>query len=745
MALALQTDSLWLNLIKVADMNIRLMFLILLSLSASSFAAPFDSCPTKAFLFQAKPVVVYGINLVSGTDSILQNDVGLLPGTSNIGNVNGVGFDDYIAEDGTSYRYLYGFNTTNLKFVRLNSEFQQTELVVTNQPSGTFYVGDVYNHHYYFYRKNKGFYKMNQDQSANNYLAIQTISTDAPRNLTDFAFHPTNGKLYGVDNSSGFLYEFDISTGSSTSLGDTGETGTFGAGYFDVNGYLYLSRNQDGKIYRINLSAIDEVDNSGPYPAELFAQGPLSGQNDGARCANAPLIDESEGASTIDFGDAPDSYSSSLAANGARHEIIDNGPYLGSLAPDGEVDARLGLLSDDSNNDLNNSDDEDGIGFVTGLSRGLDNTVVVTASSAGYLQAWFDWNRDGDFSDDGEQIATNKLLAAGSNNLIVRVPIDADIGSSWSRFRFGSQQDISFNGGATDGEVEDHVIEISDIGVSYRYYPENGSFITLAYEDQWPVEGDYDMNDVVFHYRTVSVLKDDQLLRVDLYGQLIAIGASFHNGFGIRIPGVQANAVDLTKMRFKHLTLDASGNSSEQDMGNPIETISNELIAIVTQDTWQEVTTSCTFYRTDPGCADYIQFAFEVSLPFLQAQANSTISTLYDPFIFATSNRFHGEAFASPPGRGWEMHLADVPPTEQANSSFFNTEQDTSDPSFQRYYKNANNLPWSMEVGTEWKHPNSGIDLLEAYPDFEGHISSNKASNLDWYQTDNRVNGKIYP
>ena len=724
-------------------MKSRLMFLILLSLSMNSFSAPFDSCPTKAFLFQANPTIVYGINLVSGTDLVLQDDVGLLSGTSNIGNVNGVGFDDYIAEDGTSYRYLFGFNTTNLKFVRLDSDFKQTELVVENQPSGTFYVGDVYNHHYYFYRKGKGFYKMNLDQSADNYLSIETISTNANRNLTDFSFHPSNGNLYGVDNNSGILYQFDITNGSSTSLGSTGETGTFGAGYFDVNGYLYLSRNQDGNIYRIDLSDVDQQGQGGSYPAVLFAQGPLSGQNDGARCANAPLIDEDE-VSNIDFGDAPDSYSSSLAANGARHEIVADGPYLGSLPPDGEVDARLGILSDDSNNDAGNSDDEDGIGFVTGLSRGLDNTVVVTASTSGYLQAWFDWNRDGDFADEGEQMASNKALNVGTNQLLVRVPIDASIGSSWARFRFSSQQDINFDGGATDGEVEDHGIEISDVGVSYRYYPENGAFVTLAYEDQWPSEGDYDMNDVVFHYRTVSVIKDDQLLRVDVHGQLIAIGASFHNGFGIRIPNVLASAVDTSKIRFIHSTLDANGNSSDEHMGNPIEVASDELIAIITQDTWQEVSTSCTFYRTNPNCTDPIQFAFELSLPFSEAQSNSTISTLYDPFIFATHNRFHGDVFATPPGRGWEMHLADVTPTEQVNNSFFNTEQDTSNPTLNRYYKNSNNLPWSMEVGTEWQHPSSGIDLLEAYPDFAEHIESNKASNLDWYQSAKRVNGKTY-
>lgn len=724
----------------------RFALLLFTAASSSVYAAPFDSCPSKAFLFQGKPTTVFGVNLVSGSDSILQDDVSIPDGETSEGNVNGVGFNDFIADDGTSYRYLYGFNTTHFKFVRLDNNFKQTQLEVTNQPDGSFYVGDVYGQYYYFYRKNKGFYKMNLDEFADDYLDIKTISTNASHNFTDFAFHPRNGQLYGIDNGSGILYEINKDTGTTKNLGSTGEKGTFGAGYFDVNGYFYVSRNQDGNIYRVDLSTIGLAGDEPPYSAIAFAAGPLSGQNDGARCANAPLIDESEGASTIDFGDAPDTYSTSLASNGARHEIItDNNPYLGSVPPDGETDAQLGILSDDSNNNFANTDDEDGVAFVTGLARGLDNTLIVSASTSGYLQAWFDWNRDGDFEDEGEHVFNNEALNPGNNNLAVRVPIDADIGSSWARFRFGSQTDVNYNGGATDGEVEDYAIEISDVGVSYQYYPANGSWVTLAYEDQWPLEGDYDMNDVVFHYRTVSVIKDDQLLRVDVFGQLLAIGAGYHNGFAVRIPGVQANAVDTDKMRFRYTQLDNAGNGTTTDKPNPIEMSSDELIAIISTDVWDLVTTDCDFYRTDSDCIDPVQFAFELSLPFTSLQATSSISTLYDPFIFATENRFHGGVFPAPPGRELEVHLADVPPTEQANLDYFTLEQDTSIVESNRFYKNTNNLPWSMEIATEWKHPASGVDLLSAYPDFKDYVMSNKAKNLDWYQEDKRINSEVYP
>lgn len=708
--------------------------MVLVALPLSTLGSPFETCPSKAFLFQGNPVTVYGVNLVSGSYSPLEDDVGMSV------NVNGVGFNDQIDDDGTNRRYMYGFSTTTLEFVRLDKDFQATVLPITNQPSGSFYVGDVYDNHYYMYRTGTGFYKINLDPDASNYLDVQTIITNPSVRLTDFAFHPSNDKLYGIDNNNGKLFEFNTDTGVATELGNTGETGTFGAAYFDVNGYFYVSRNQDGQIYRVNLSNDNLASASPDYSAVKFADGPLSNQNDGARCANAPLIDEDEGASTIDFGDAPDTYSTSIAGNGPRHEI-GSGIYLGTTAPDGETDAQNTSDPSTSSDDASGSDDEDGLGLVTGLVRGLDNLVVVTASQQAYLQAWFDWNGDGDFADAGEHVFEDKLLSAGANTLVVRVPLDATTGSSWVRLRLGSQTGIDYFGGATDGEVEDHTMEVSDAGVTYTYYPSASGWTTLAYEDLWPLEGDYDMNDVVFHYRTVTVERDDKLQRVDFHGQLVAIGASYHNGFAIRVPGVLASAVDTQKMRFRY----AFDGEAQTEQANPIEAESSELIAVVTNDVWDLVDTSCSYYRTSANCTDDIQFEFELSLPFTELQPAAVMSTLYDPFIFATPNRYHGSHFSSHPGREWEMHLADVAPTEQADTSIFKTGDDTSDSETERFFKNSNNLPWAMEVATSWKHPRTGVDLLKAYPNFRNHIESGKAQDLDWYQEANRVEGKVFP
>lgn len=245
---------------------------LLLSAPLVANAAPFDTCPSKAYLFQSTPVQVWGVNLVTGSTTLLEDDTGMNA------NINGVGFD---FQD----RYIYGYDTTNKRLVRLGQDFQAEVINTSGLPTDhTFYVGDVYDHVYYLYRTGKGLFTVDLsplDTDPNATVTVNKIvGSPATVKLTDFAFDPSDSSLYGIDNNSGGLYSFNPTTGAQTYIGDTGELGTFGAGYFDVNGYYYVSRNQDGKIYRINLSP-DNATNiaAGIVPAvEFVSNGPASGQ-----------------------------------------------------------------------------------------------------------------------------------------------------------------------------------------------------------------------------------------------------------------------------------------------------------------------------------------------------------------------------------------------------------------------------------------------------------------------------------
>jgi|GEM_PF-498183 len=166
-----------------------------------------------------------------------------------------------------------------------------------------------------------------------------------------------------------------------------------------------------------------------------------------------------------DFGDAPATYGTLLADNGARH-AIDPAVYLGQRI-DAEADGQP--TADALGDDTNNLSDEDGVIFLTPLIPGEVAQIAVTASTNGYLDAWIDFNRNGRFGDPddplnvveaGEQIFASQPLLPGLNLLSFRVPSTASLGPTYARFRFSTTGGLLYVGAAIDGEVEDYLVEL---------------------------------------------------------------------------------------------------------------------------------------------------------------------------------------------------------------------------------------------------------------------------------------------
>ena len=160
-----------------------------------------------------------------------------------------------------------------------------------------------------------------------------------------------------------------------------------------------------------------------------------------------------------DFGDAPESYSTTIFNLGARH-LTESGLRLGSLIdddPDGQP-------TDAANGDDQDSggDDDDGVTLPDQLFVDEIATIEITASATGILNGWIDFNNNGNWADDGEQVFKNINLSAGDNTLNVAIPSDALLTSrTYARFRFSSESDLSYDGPAIDGEVEDYAIAIA--------------------------------------------------------------------------------------------------------------------------------------------------------------------------------------------------------------------------------------------------------------------------------------------
>jgi len=165
----------------------------------------------------------------------------------------------------------------------------------------------------------------------------------------------------------------------------------------------------------------------------------------------------------VDYGDAPDTYGTSIAANGASHGVLP-GLQIGAIV-DVEPD---GVPSELANSDdiTGNFDDEDGVVFNSNTPIFPGGTAEITVNLAtgpnapARLNAWIDFNRDGDFNDSGEQIIVADRKGTGAYTYQIVVPQDAVPGVSYARFRYAYESTLGPTGPAREGEVEDYLIQI---------------------------------------------------------------------------------------------------------------------------------------------------------------------------------------------------------------------------------------------------------------------------------------------
>ena len=193
-----------------------------------------------------------------------------------------------------------------------------------------------------------------------------------------------------------------------------------------------------------------------------------------------------------DWGDAPNSsYPTKASSNGARH-VLGSGLELGVTA-DPESDGHSGSGDGDDDDGFN---DDDGVVFNSALQAGETITIDVTATAAGRLDAWIDFNGDGDWSDSGEQIFDTRSLSAGENRLTITVPSGANQGDTYARFRLSSAGGLNFTGNAPDGEVEDYLVTI--VGA------------IAAVDDSYSSEGDLNVTANDLPAGDVKILKFEQ-------------------------------------------------------------------------------------------------------------------------------------------------------------------------------------------------------------------------------------------
>lgn len=283
-------------------------------------------------------------------------------------------------------------------------------------------------------------------------------------------------------------------------------------------------------------------------------------------------------------------------------------------------------------------------------------------------------------------------------------------------------------GGATDSDGDG----VNNVDDDYpndptrafdNYFPAAG-FGSLGFEDLWPGKGDYDFNDIVVDYQFETITNaTNSVVEIFATFAVKATGAFFHSGFGFNLPNSSpafiGNPWKLTVTGYDiqegYITLNAFGH----EHGQTHPTI------IVFDDVFNSLSHpgNGTGVNTEESApfVDYDTIIVKMVPNGVFSQANFSL-TSWNPFIIVEQTRGH------------EVHLLDYGPTDLVDNNYFGMWEDDSDPVTGKYYKTVNNLPWAIDIPTEFDYPKEKADITQAYLHFSEWAESSGTLYSDWYE-----------
>ena len=205
----------------------------------------------------------------------------------------------------------------------------------------------------------------------------------------------------------------------------------------------------------------------------------------------------------------------------------------------------------------------------------------------------------------------------------------------------------------------------------------------IAFEDNWPRKGDYDLNDVIVKYQSVLNFNDaNQALSTEDTYELLWSGATFKNGFAYQLNTERSN------MSTEILEAPTSFNGQGLDTDLSKATVNVFLSAL---DVTERNTKTATY---------------KIKNTFKTPLSHETLGIPpYNPFIMV-----HDELKES----RIEVHLVNYPPTEKADMALFHTEEDLSSVPTSYYVANGN-YPFAIHLSgaTNFNTPETPADRQE--------------------------------
>lgn len=231
---------------------------------------------------------------------------------------------------------------------------------------------------------------------------------------------------------------------------------------------------------------------------------------------------------------------------------------------------------------------------------------------------------------------------------------------------------------------------------------------SLGFEDLWPGTGDYDFNDLVVRDKIIQRCNaSNQVVSMRLTYQVKAIGASYHNGFGVQLPFSESLISNVSGYNITANGATLNSKGLEDSQTSPV--------IIIFDDAFDNGNYGAC--GTTPGDEVNIEIVFNSPVNQNLIDVNA-----FNYFIFRTEER------------GLEIHLKGFAPTDLADNSYFGTVQDRTDVSQGNYYYTANGLPWGIHIIHEFRQMQETRSITSGYNHLSNWATSNGSVYTDWYK-----------
>lgn len=259
----------------------------------------------------------------------------------------------------------------------------------------------------------------------------------------------------------------------------------------------------------------------------------------------------------------------------------------------------------------------------------------------------------------------------------------------------------------------------------------NGDMYTFAFEDNWPVYGDFDINDlvIVMSRKNLVVEKSGVVTRLRMTLELRAVGANKMLGAGMRFTKLPQN------MQPDKFRIGSDDASFEDKQSMPTCILFNDAHTELWKSKYTDTERRINTIIDGPFKKDTKEYNIIMEIP-ASANVKPEDLNINNIDIFAIT------APATVKGKRTEVHVAGFAPTDLGSTQYFKSGNDNSSVEENRYYLSNENLAWAVVIPQEFAWPIESKKITTVYDKFQTWITTGGQQNKAWYKSYNK---DVYP